>query len=138
MACYIEASLNAVVNASSHRRRRRGGGGRGALCPPQKKKNRAKAVGNSGKSHGIFGQKPWDIRAKAMGNSGKSNGKFGKKQWEIQSGKSNHFCLKYYAAAFRVSLLLPKFSHCFCPNFPLVLPEFPIAFPEIRAKAIGN
>ena len=41
-----------------------------------------------------------------------------------------------YAAAFRVfSLLLPKFSKCFCPNFPLVLPEFPIAFSRNSGKS---
>ena len=97
-----------------------GGGGAEGHCAPQnfwKPKIRAKAVGNSGKSNGNLGQKQWEIRGNAMGNS----------------GKSNNFCPKYMSP-------LSEFSHCFCPNFPLL--NFAqishCFFPEIRAKAIGN
>ena len=96
-----------------------GGGGQGGTVPPPKKK-----IENE-----KFGQKQCEIRAKAMGNSGKSNG---------NSGKSNNFCPKCICRRFPsfliafaqiFPLLLPKFSHCFCPNFPF--------FPhEIRAKAM--
>ena len=117
-------------------------------------------MGNSGKSNGKFGQKQWEIRAKAMGNSRKSNRKLGKKQWENRekamgkSDKKQLFLPEIYAAAFRVfSLRLPKFSHCFCPNFPiafarisycfclnfpLLLPEFPIAFSQNSGKSNGK
>ena len=85
-----------------------GGGGGGGHCAPLPTFLKTK---NAGKSNGNLGQKQWEIRENAMGNS----------------GKSNNFCPKYSAAAFRVfSLLLPEFSHCFCPNFPLLLPEVPI------------
>ena len=46
----------------------------------------------------------------------------------------HNFCPKYhvYPTAFRVfSLLLPKFFHCFCPNFGKKQWE-------IRARAMGN
>ena len=66
-----------------------------------------------------------------IGTSGKSNGKFGQKQWE-NSGKSNEKTRKAAALYFgQKLLLLPEFpiafsriSHCFCPRFPLLLPEF--------------
>ena len=85
------------------------------------------------------------ISGKAMANSGKSNGKFGQKQWE-NLGKSNektrkaaaYFSGKNYYFFPNFPLLLPEFSfafsrisHCFCPNFPLLLPEFPTAFARI-------
>ena len=63
-----------------------------------------------------------------MGNSDKSNGKYGKKQLKNRakamgnSGKSNIFSPKYMPS-------LSEFSHCFCPNLPLL-------FPEIRTKAM--
>ena len=56
-------------------------------------------------------------------NSGKSNGKFGQKQWE-NLGKSNEKTRK--AAAY-----ISGKNYCFCPNFPLLFPEFPIAFARI-------
>ena len=70
-------SQSAVHVQYTHRRRRRGGGGQGGGTVPPKKlrktKIRAKAVGNSGKSNGKFGEKQ-------LKKSGKSNGKFGQKQ----------------------------------------------------------
>ena len=81
-----------------------------------------------------------EFREKAMANSGKSNGNFGQKQWE-NLGKSNEKTRKAAAYFGQKLLLLPEFpitfpliSHCFCPfysffpYFPLLLPEFPIAF----------
>ena len=127
-----------------------------SYCPKNSKKQqweiRAKAMGNSGKSIGItpllvarkiranssgkFGQKQWKIRTKSMGYSGKSigitpllvarkiransSGKFGQKQWKIRT-KSMINSGKSFA----------RISHCFSPNFTLLLPEFPIAFARI-------
>ena len=72
-----------------------------------------------------------------MGNSGKSKGKFGKKQQEIQK-KAMGNRAKAIIFARNICRRFPSFliafaqcSHWFCPNFPLL-------FPEIRAKAIGN
>ena len=67
---------------------------------------------------------------KAMGNSGKTNGKFGQKHLE-NLGKSNEKTRK--AAAYisgKNYCFCPNF-HCFYPNFPLLFPEFPIAFAHI-------
>ena len=47
------------------------------------------------------------------------------------SGKSNNFCPKYMPP-------LSEFSHCFCPNLPLLLPEFAIAFTRNSAKNNGK
>ena len=74
---------------------------------------------------------------KAMGNSGKTNAKFGQKQWE-NLGRSNEktrkaaalFRIKIIAFA-RISIAFSRISHCFFPNFPLLLPEFPMAFARI-------
>ena len=78
---------------------------------------REKAMGNSGTA------KQWEFREKAMGNSGKSNRKFGQKRCE-NVGKSNEKIRK--AAAY-----ISGKNYCFCPNFPLLLTEFPIAFARI-------
>ena len=64
-----------------------------------------------------------EFREKATRNSGKSYGKFGQKQWE-NLGKSNEKTRK--AAAYSSGK-----TNCFCPNFPLLFPEFSIAFPRI-------
>ena len=98
---------------------------------------------NSGKSSGKFGQKQWEIRAKAMGNSGKAiensvkcNGKFGKKQWEIRA--------KAISFARNICRRFPSFLIAFAQIFPLLLPEFLVAFPlssgksnEKTRKAVG-
>ena len=64
-----------------------------------------------------------EFREKAMGNSGKTNGEFGQNQWE-NLGKSNEKTRK--AAAY-----ISGKNYCFCPNIPLLFPEFPIAFARI-------
>ena len=71
--------------------------------------------------------------------SGKANGEFGQKQWE-NLGKSNEKTRK--AAAYisgkkttiifaRIPIAFSRISHCFFPNVPLLLPEFPTAFAQI-------
>ena len=65
--------------------------------------------------------------------SGKSNGKFGQNQWE-NLGKSNEKTREsggiYFL--FRAKIIaFARISHCFFPNFPLLLPEFPMAFARI-------
>ena len=77
---------------------------------------------HSGKSSGKFGKK-------VIENSGKSNGNFRKKQWEIRAkgiifARNNFYMLPF-----------SEFSHCLVSEFPLLLPEFPIAFPEISGKS---
>ena len=71
---------------------------------------------NFGKSNGKFGQNQWEIRAKPMGNSGKTNVNILAKAMR-KLGKRRHYisCKNY----------------CFCTNFPLLFPEFPIAFSRI-------
>ena len=80
----------------------------------------------SGKSNGKFGQK--------------SNGKFGQKLWEnwdkSNEKKRRHiFRAKNYCSCPHFPLLLPEFSiafsrisHCFCPNFLLLLPRISHCF----------
>ena len=64
------------------------------------------SIANSGKSNGNFGgEKQW---AKAMRKFGKRRHIFG----------ANFIALPEFLIAFS-----PNF-HCFCPNFPLLLPEF--------------
>ena len=96
------------------------------FCPNFGKKQweiRAKAMGNSEKSNGNFGKKQWEIRAKAMGNSGKSDGKIRPKAMR-KFGKRRHI--------FRANIIaFARISHCFCPNFLLLLHEFPTAFARI-------
>ena len=48
------------------------------------------------------------------------------------SGKSNNFLPEIICRRF------PSFLIAFAKISPLLLPELSIAFPEIRAKAIGN
>ena len=98
-----------------------------------------------GKSNGKFGQEQWEIQAKAIGNSGKSNWKIWAKAMR-KLGKRRHIFRAKIIAFARLShcffpnfpLLLPEFSiafsrisHCFCLNYPLLLPEFPTAFIRI-------
>ena len=78
-----------------------------------------------------FREKPWQIRAKAMGNSGKSNGKIWAKAMR-KLGKRRHifrakiiaFSPNFPIAFARIFYCFSRISHCFCPNFPLLLPEF--------------
>ena len=98
-----KSELKHQYNQYTHMRRRRGGGG-------AKKK--------SGKSSGKFGQ--WEIREKTIENSGKSNGKFGEKQWESRA--------KAIIFARNKCRRFPSFLIAFAKIFPLLLPEFPIAF----------
>ena len=70
-----------------------------------------------------FGKKQREIRAKPMGNSGKSNGKIWAKAMR-KLGKRRHI--------FRAKIIaFARVSHCFGPNFPWLLPEFPTAFARI-------
>ena len=85
---------------------------------------------NSGKSNGKFGQKQWKIREKAIENSGKSNGKLGKKQWEIRA--------KTIIFARNICRRFPSFLIAFAQIFPLLLPEFPIAFSRNSGKSNGK
>ena len=125
----------------THRRRRRGGGG--GTVPPQKKfwkrKIRAKAVGNSGKSDGTFGQKQsWEIwRKKVIENSGKSNGNFRKKQWEIRAKGiifARNICLRFPSFLIAFAQIFPLFL----PEFQMLLPEFPNAFSRNSGKSNGE
>ena len=76
-----------------------------------------------GKSNWKFGQKQWEIQTKAIGNSGKSNGKIWAKAMR-KLGKRRHI--------FRAKIIaFARLSHCFFPNFPLLLPEFPTTFARI-------
>ena len=63
-----------------------------------------------------FGKKQWQFRETAMGNSGKSNGKIWAKAMRKLGKRRAYISGKNY---------------CFCPNFPLLLPEFPTAFARI-------
>ena len=95
------------------------------MAPPKNLKKK-----NSGKSSGKVGQKQCEIREKAMGNSGKaiensgkSNGKFGKRQCEIRPKAiifPRNICHRF-----------SSFLIAFAPNFPLLLPEYLIAFDRI-------
>ena len=64
-----------------------------------------------------------EFREKAMGNSDKTNGKFGQKQWE-NLGKSNEKTWKAAAYISGKNYCFCPISHCFFPKFPLLLPEF--------------
>ena len=77
---------------------------------------RENAMANSGK-------KQWQIRAKAIANSGKSNGKSWTKAMR-KLGKRRHIFRAKITAFARI-------THYFSPNFPLLLPQFPIAFARI-------
>ena len=64
-----------------------------------------------------------------MGNSGKSNGNSGKSNGKIWAkamrklGKRRHI--------FRAKIIaFSRISHCFCPNFLLLFPNFPLLLPE--------
>ena len=71
---------------------------------------------NSGKTNG-------KIRAKAMG-------KFRQKAMR-KLGKRRHIFRAKIIAFARISIAFSRISHCFFPNFPLLLPEFPMAFARI-------
>ena len=109
------------------------------MCPPPPKKKKKKKLKNE-----KFGKKQWEIRAKAIGN-------FGQKQWEMRKKqkkirvkameireKAIIFARKI-CAAFRVfSLLLPKFSDCFCPNLPVAFARICHCFSRNLGKSNGN
>ena len=63
-----------------------------------------------------FGEKQLQIQAKAMGNWGKSNGKIEAKAMRKLRKRWHIFRAKIIAFS--------RISHCFCPNFPLLCPNF--------------
>ena len=71
-----------------------------------------------------FRVKQWEIRAKAMGNLGKSNLKIGAKAMR-KLGKRQH-------------IYISGKNFCFCPKFPLLFPESPIAFARISHSFCPN
>ena len=77
-----------------------------------------------------FREKLWEIRAKPMENSGKSNGKIWAKATK-KLGKRRH--------TFRAKIIdLPEFP-LLLPEFPIAFfPEFPIAFARISGKSYGK
>ena len=91
---------------------------------------REKAMGNSGKTNGKFGQNQWKIRAKPMENSGKSIWKIWAKAMR-KLGKRRHIFRAKIIAFARISIAFIRISHCFFPNSPLLLSKFPMAFARI-------
>ena len=63
-------------------------------------------------------------------NSGKTNEKIWAKAMR-KLGKRRHIFRAKIIAFARISIAFSRISHCFFPNFPLLLPEFPMAFARI-------
>ena len=93
---------------------------------------REKAMGNSGKTNGIFGQNQWKFGQTQWENLGKSNEKTRKAAaYKDYFGQKLLHLPEFRLLLFEFPIAFSRIPQCFCPNFLWLLPEFSTAFARI-------